>query len=253
MRLAPREIDKLLLHQAGTVAQKRYARGLALNYTESMALIAAQLQEFIRDGASVSELMNRGKQILGFQDVMPGVAEMIQEVQVEGTFPDGTKLVTVHHPICREQGEEVLALHGSGLVRQKRHASAPTLDSVPGTVETADGTLTLNEGRKTCRITVTNMGDRPVQVGSHYPFIETNPQLKFDRNQAYGFRLNIPAGTAVRFEPGESKEVELVEIAGERVVLGGNNLTQGLVDESTRAATLKRVQAGQFLNEGAVS
>lgn len=255
MRLAPREIDKLLLHQAGAVAQKRYARGLVLNYTEAMALIAAQLQEFIRDGnASVSELMNRGKQILGLQDVMPGVADMIHEVQVEGTFPDGTKLVTVHHPICNEKGSEALALYGSGLTRVSSAKPVALGEAlIPGSVETAAGQLTLNEGRKTCTLTVTNMGDRPVQVGSHYPFIETNPQLKFDRSRSYGYRLNIPAGTAVRFEPGESKDVELVLIAGDQIVLGGNNLTDGTANETNRADTLKRVKAGNFLNNGSAS
>ena len=99
MRLSPREIDKLVLHNAGFVAQKRYARGLRLNYPETTALIATQLLEFIRDGERVSTLMNKGKQLLGIEDVLPGVPELVHEVQVEGTFPDGTKLVTVHNPI----------------------------------------------------------------------------------------------------------------------------------------------------------
>ena len=99
MHLTPREIDKLILHQAGVVAQKRLARGLRLNYVEAVALIATQLLEFIRDGRSVAELMDLGRRLLGTQDVLDGVPGMIHEVQVEGTFPDGTKLVTVHHPI----------------------------------------------------------------------------------------------------------------------------------------------------------
>ena len=99
MKLTPREIDKLMLHNAGFLAQKRYARGLALNYPETVALLAAQILEFIRDGDRVADLMDKGKRILGLADVMPGVASMVDEVQVEGTFPDGTKLVTVHDPI----------------------------------------------------------------------------------------------------------------------------------------------------------
>ena len=109
MHLAPKDLDKLILHQAGFVAQKRYARGLLLNYPEALALIATQLLEFIRDGERVAALMNKGKQLLGFADVLPGVAELLAEVQIEGTFPDGTKLVTVHHPICREAGDPALA------------------------------------------------------------------------------------------------------------------------------------------------
>ena len=99
MHLTPQEIDKLLLHNAGFLAQKRLARGVRLNYPETVALIATQIMEFIRDGRSVSELMELGRRLLGRRQVMPGVPEMIVEVQIEGTFPDGTKLVTVHKPI----------------------------------------------------------------------------------------------------------------------------------------------------------
>src|SRR5262245_34636891 len=112
MHLTPREIDKLLLHGAGFLAQKRLARGLRLNYPEAVALIAAQLLELIRDGRSVAELMDVGRRLLGRGEVMEGVPELISEVQVEGTFADGTKLVTVHHPIVAEHGDLSLALHG---------------------------------------------------------------------------------------------------------------------------------------------
>ena len=95
-------------------------------------------------------------------------------------------------------------------------------------------------------MSVTNLGDRPVQVGSHYHFVETNAQLVFDRGAAYGRRLDIPAGTAVRFEPGESKTVMLVEIAGERVIRGGNNLADGPVSDAGREATLARVAEQGF-------
>src|ERR1700741_285045 len=115
MHLSPREIDKLLLHNAGFLAQKRLARGLRLNHPEAVALIATQLLEFIREGKSVSGLMDLGRKFLGRNQVMPGVPEMIYDVQVEGTFPDGTKLVTVHHPIASENGDLALALYGSFL------------------------------------------------------------------------------------------------------------------------------------------
>jgi urease subunit beta len=91
---------------------------------------------------------------------------------------------------------------------------------IPGEIQTAPGEIELNAGRRTIEITVTNTGDRPVQVGSHYHFFETNEALAFDRQKTYGFRLNIPAGTAVRFEPGQERAVELVELAGERTVYG---------------------------------
>src|SRR6187200_1363088 len=115
MHLSPREIDKLTLHAAGFLAQKRLARGLRLNYPEAVALLATQLLELIRDGRSVAELMDIGRTILGRYQVMDGVPEMISEVQVEGTFPDGTKLVTVHHPIVADHGDLELALYGSFL------------------------------------------------------------------------------------------------------------------------------------------
>ena len=91
---------------------------------------------------------------------------------------------------------------------------------IPGEIVTVDGDLELNAGRRVLRLTVANTGDRPIQVGSHYHFFETNPALRFDRAQARGCRLDIPAGTAVRFEPGQTREVELVEYAGARQVYG---------------------------------
>src|SRR3982074_1840296 len=112
MHLAPRDLDKLVLHGAGVLAQKRLARGLRLNYPEAIALIAAQLLELIRDGRSVAELMDLGRRILGRAHVMEGVAEMVTEVQVEGTFADGTKLVTVHTSIALGLVDLSLAFHG---------------------------------------------------------------------------------------------------------------------------------------------
>jgi urease subunit gamma/beta len=245
MHLTPRELDKLVLHQAGFLAQKRLARGLRLNYPEAVALIAAQVLELIRDGRSVAELMDLGRRLLGHADVMEGVADMIDEVQVEGTFPDGTKLVTVHHPIVAEHGDRSLALYGSFLAPVSAPGStgvAPAALSAPaGHVTTEEGELALNEGRDTARLAVTNTGDRPIQVGSHYHFGETNRALVFDRGAAYGMRLDIPAGTAVRFEPGDTKTVALVAIAGRQVIRGGNALADGPVSDEGRARLSKAI------------
>jgi urease subunit gamma/beta len=234
MHLTPREIDKLVLHQAGALAQKRLARGLRLNYVEATALIATQLLEFIRDGRSVSDLMDLGRRLLGHADVLDGVAGLIDEVQVEGTFPDGTKLVTVHHPIVAERGDMALALYGSFLSRAVEAGAAGRAaipQDAPGEILVRDGSIVLNEGRATVELKVANRGDRPIQVGSHYHFVETNRALFFDRRAAYGMRLDIPAGTAVRFEPGETKTVTLVSIAGARVIRGGNAWASGPVVE----------------------
>src|SRR5215813_1209278 len=100
---------------------------------------------------------------------------------------------------------------------------------IPGEIITKDGDISLNEGRKTLTLSVANTGDRPIQVGSHYHFFETNPALKFDRKKARGMRLNIPSGTAVRFEPGQSREVTLVALAGARTIYGFRQDVMGKV------------------------
>jgi urease subunit gamma/beta len=181
---------------------------------------------------------------------MSGVAEMIYDVQVEGTFPDGSKLVTVHHPIASENGNLALALHGSFLpVPDLARFKAGAGDGAPGATEIKAGAIELNSGRATAELPVTNLGDRPIQVGSHYHFIETNASLQFDRGLAYGKRLDIPAGTAVRFEPGETKTVRLVEIAGKKIIRGGNNLAAGRVSAIGKKAALNRVQKQGFAHQ----
>ena len=231
MHLTPRELDKLTLHQAGFLAQKRLARGVRLNHPESVALIATVLLEFIRDGRGVAELMDLGRKLLGRNQVMPGVPEMIYDVQVEGTFPDGSKLVTVHHPIASEEGDLALALHGSFLPVPDRSVFAPApVPDEPGAVVPQEGEIELNAGRAVVSLAVTNLGDRPIQVGSHYHFFETNDALKFEREAAYGMRLDIAAGTAVRFEPGQSRTVKLVALAGDRKVYGFQGKVMGALD-----------------------
>jgi urease subunit gamma/beta len=219
MDLSPREKDKLLLFTAALLAERRKARGLKLNYPEAVAYISAAILEGARDGRSVAELMGAGAELLTENDVMPGVAELIPEVQVEATFPDGTKLVTVHAPIRAVASPAPAATPASPTGAE---TSAPT-----GAVETLEGELALNVGRKTLRLSVKNTGDRPVQVGSHYHFYETNEALQFDREATRGYRLNIPAGTAIRFEPGQERSVELVEYAGQRHVYGFQGKVMG--------------------------
>src|SRR5215211_5998537 len=197
MNLTPREKDKLLVAMAASVARRRLERGVKLNYPEAVALIADFVVEGARDGRSVADLMEAGAGVLSADQVMDGVAEMIHDVQVEATFPDGTKLVTVHRPI------------------RGGHAGPK-----PGEVVTREADLVLNEGREAVTLTVANTGDRPIQVGSHYHFFETNPALRFERERARGMRLDIPAGTAIRFEPGQSREVRLIPLAGNRTVYG---------------------------------
>ena len=197
MLLTPREKDKLLVAMAAMVARRRLERGVKLNHPEAVALITDFVVEGARDGRSVAELMEAGAHVLSADQVMEGIAEMIHDIQVEATFPDGTKLVTVHQPI-------------------RGAASA----SVPGEVTAAPGDIAFNAGAERVTLTVANTGDRPIQVGSHYHFFETNPALRFDRGKARGMRLDIAPGTAVRFEPGATREVTLVPFSGKREVYG---------------------------------
>ena len=249
MRLSPREIEKLMLHNVGFLAQKRLARGVQLNLPEAVGLIASQILEFIREGRPVAELMDLGRQLLGRRQVQAGVPELLHEVQVEGTFPDGTKLVTVHSPVTSEDGDLKMALYGSFLPVPDLScfaADSSTENVTAGEVLAADGDLVLNEGRDCVELPVTNLGDRPVQVGSHYHFVETNSSLQFDRGTAYGKRLDIPAGTAIRFEPGDTKTVTLVSIDGNQVIRGGNNLADGKVSAEGKQAALENIQSQNF-------
>ena len=118
---------------------------------------------------------------------------------------------------------------------------------IPGEYVLGDGDVVANEGRRTVQLRVENTGDRPIQVGSHFHFFEVNRALRFDRQQAFGMRLNVPAGTAVRFEPGDEKEVDLVAFGGEREVQGLNLLTTGSTADGNREAALDRARERGFL------
>ncbi len=250
MHLTPHEVDKLMLVSTGLLAQRRLARGLRLNYPEAAALIALVLLELIRDGKhSVVQLMEIGGKLLGHREVQPGVADIIGEVHVEGTFPDGTKLVVVRAPITAATGDLKLALFGSFLPVPDAKLFAKDAAATAGLVTTPDAMLVLNEGRPTVTLDATNTDTRPIQIGSHFHFVEANPRLRFDREAAYGMRLDIPAGSAIRFEPGETKSVTLVEIAGNKVIRGGNALADGAVGRGNKAAAMTRVKARTFADK----
>jgi len=223
MHLTPREQERLFIHSAGQLAKTRKERGLKLNYPEAIAYITSELLERARDGLTVTELMQAGTKLLGADDVMDGVAEMIHEIQLEATFPDGTKLVTVHEPIPSNGNTH------------------------PGEFIFDDSPITVNAGKETVEIKVVNTADRPVQIGSHFHFFEVNKALDFDRAAAFGMRLDIPSGTAVRFEPGDSQTVRLVKIGGSRMSYGLNNLTNGSMDDPrVKAAAVERARGQGF-------
>ena len=208
MLLTPTEMERLVIFTAAELARKRRARGVKLNHPEAVAFIADEILEGARDGRSVADLISFGATLLTTDDVLPGVMDLMPMIQVEATFPDGTKLVTVHEPI--------------------RPGTRPyKMERTPGELIVPDEEVEINAGRREITLKVLNTGDRPVQVGSHYHFFETNPALDFDRSAAFGMRLAVPAGTAVRFEPGDSKEVTLCEFGGTGELGGLNGLTDG--------------------------
>ena len=230
MLLTPTETERLLIFSAAELARKRRARGRKLNHPEAVALICDEILEGARDGRSVADLIGFGATILTSDDVMPGVADMMPMIQVEGMFPDGTKLVTVHDPI-----------------RPGKEQPAEADQVRPGEIIPAAGEIELNAGRRKAAVRVTNTGDRPVQIGSHYHFFETNKALEFDRDASFGMHLDVPAGTAVRFEPGEAKEVALVAFGGSGELYGLNSLTDGSHrSEANKQAALSRARDRGF-------
>ncbi|BGP20421.1 hypothetical protein JCM10213_001570 [Rhodosporidiobolus nylandii] len=264
--LLPRELDKLqTIHLAGTLAQKRLARGVRLNAPEATALICCVLHELIRDGKhSVAELMSLGKKILGRVHVQPSVPSLLHELQVEGCFPDGVFLVTVHDPIC-SSGSNLdlsLALYGSFLPVPAAGVfpdEEPAVEGEgeegekyvkPGAMVLRKEEIRINEGRERVKVKVTNTGDRPIQVGSHYHFTETNRALSFDRQAAFFKRLDIAAGTAVRFEPGETKTVTLVAIGGAQRVTGGNLLLNSTLSTHLSTPTLSSTALSRLISLG---
>jgi urease subunit gamma/beta len=228
MLLTPTELERLTIFTAAELARKRRAKGLLLNYPEAVAIICDEILEGAREGRSVAEMMSIGSRILTQSEVMPGVAAMLPMLQVEATFRDGTKLVTVHEPLRPAEGGEAD-------------------DVEPGAIIAEEGEIELNAGRRKLRLKVVNTGDRPVQIGSHYHFFEVNKALDFDRAAAFGMRLDIAAGTAVRFEPGQEKDVALTTFGGQQQLSGLNALSNGSAnDAGAKATALNNARARGF-------
>jgi urease subunit gamma/beta len=228
MLLTPTELERLTIFSAAELARKRRARGRLLNAPEAIAIICDEILEGARDGRSVADLISFGSTILNQDDVMPGIPDLVPMIQVEATFPDGTKLVTVHDPI------------------RPGKVPASESDGVIGQIKAAEGTIELNAGREKTSVQVVNNADRPVQIGSHFHFFEVNKALEFDRAKTFGFRLDIPAGTAVRFEPGQSRDVALVRFGGARKVGGLNSLTNGETTEEAKPMAIEKARAAGF-------
>ncbi|MFF4092892.1 urease subunit gamma [Streptomyces sp. NPDC001834] len=222
MRLTPTERDRLLLFGAAELARARRARGLKLNVPEATALIADTVCEAARDGRRLAEAIEAARCVLGPDDVLPGVADVVTEVHVEAVFDDGSRLAVVSAPLGGSLG-----------------------DRAPGAVLPGPA---VPEPEPAVRLSVHNTATVPVSVTSHYHFFEANPRLDFDRSAAYGMRLGVPAGSSVRFGPGESVEVGLVPIGGDRIAIGFAGLVDGPLDApGAREEALRRAAACGYL------
>ncbi|WP_406274125.1 urease subunit gamma [Streptomyces sp. NBC_00191] len=223
MRLTPTERDRLLIFGAAELARARRARGLRLNVPEATALVADTVCEAARDGRRLAEAIEAARGVLGPEDVLPGVADVVTEVHVEAVFDDGSRLAVVSDPIG-----------GAGL-----GAGAPGA-LVPGPADA--------EPEPALRLTVRNTAAVPVSVTSHFHFFEANPRLHFDRAAAYGMRLCVPAGSSVRFDPGGEAEVGLLPIGGDRIAIGFAGLVDGPLDgPGAKEEALRRAAACGYL------
>ncbi len=226
MRLTPTDRDRLLIFTAAELARTRRARGLRLNIPEATALIADTVCEAARDGARLMEAAAAGAAVLGPDDVLPGVIDVVTEVKVEAVFDDGTRMVVVRNPFG---------------------AAAGLGDDAPGAVMPAERPIS-DEPADLVRLSVVNTGDVPVSITSHFHFFEVNPRLQFDRAAAYGRHLAIPAGASLRFDPGATVEAPLVPIGGARVAIGFAGLVDGPLDApGAKEAAIARAAAQGYL------
>jgi urease subunit gamma/beta len=189
MQLNPTEEDRLRIFTAAELARASLARGLALNAPEAIALVVDEMHMAARQGASWDSVLARGTQIAAETAVLDGVANLVPEIRVEVLLDEGTRLVVLRDPF-----------------------GAPSVDG-PGAIRFGEGDVPLVPDRERKTLNVTNTGDVPVRVSSHFPFWQTNPALAFDRDAANGFRLDLPAGDSLRWGPGETREVGLVAYA----------------------------------------
>lgn len=229
MNLTPTEIERLTLFTAAELARRYRAQGIRLSHPEAVALITDETLTAARRGLAHADLVDYGGQLLTTDDVEPGVAAMIPYIALEASMAEGTKLVVLFDPV--KPGLQPVAVE-------------PT----PGEIIPADADVTLNAGRRTASLEVFNTGDRAIQVRSHAHFFEVNRALRFDREQAFGMRLDRPSGTGVRFEPGVAVRVDLVAIGGTGDVHGFGNLTDGSIhDPAVKAAALALARSRGYL------
>jgi urease subunit gamma/beta len=221
--LSPSERDRLLLFTAAELARARLRRGLRLNVVEATALVADAACEAARDGQRLAGAIEAGRSVLTPEDLLPGVVRAVPEVRVEAVFDDGTRLAVIRDPF--QAGAQDLPPSAPEILAE-RNPSGITVE-------------------------VTNTAEVPIGVTSHFHFFEANPRLRFDRAAAYGMHLAIPAGSAVRFEPGVTRAVALVPIGGRRVIIGFAGLVDGPLDApGAKEQALERARACGYADSG---
>ncbi len=221
MNLSPTELERLTIFTAAELARRYRSQGIRLSQPEAVALLCDEVMTAARKGLSHPELVELGHSLLGPDDVLPGVGAMTPVVSFEVSMAEGTKLVTLFSPIDPGPAEEV----------------------TPGEVIHAEGEIEVNAERDVVELEVLNGGDRTIQVRSHAHFFEVNPVLEFEREKAFGRRLDVPSGTGARFDPGVAKRVRLVPFAGSGMIFGFAGLTDGdSKDPAVRAAALEKAR-----------
>ena len=194
MRLIPWEEERLQLFAAAELARRRRTAGLRLNHPEAVAIICDAMLEAARAGAGYAGVEAAGRAAVEPGQVLDGVRELLDEVRLEVLMADGTRVVALVDPLDRGQPADPLG---------------------PGALVIGDASdVTINEGRDAIELAVTSRSRRRIRVSSHFPFHRVNDRLDFDRDAAHGFRLDVPAGGYVGWEPGETRTVRLVRMAG---------------------------------------
>ena len=185
MYLSPVDEERLRVFVAAELARRTAARGLALNAPEATALVCDEMHLAARAGGSFGDVLAAGRRAAASAELLPGVGDLVDEIRLEVLLDEGSRLVVLRQPW-------------------------PAEPDPPGATRYAREPVVLHAGRERQPLTVRNGSARPVRVSSHYPFWRANPRLEFDREAAHGLRLDIPAGSSVRWGPGEVKEVQLV-------------------------------------------
>lgn len=211
MNLSPTEMDRLVIFSAAQLARRNMSLGIRLSHPEAVAYLTDEVMSAARRNVGYAEIRDMATRLLTAADVEPGVSEMIRMLYIECLFTEGTKVIALFEPIAP--------------AAEKRAD-----DIVPGEIISPPGNIEMFADLPVVKIDVVNSGDRDIQVRSHTHFFETNRALKFDRAVAWGMKLDRPAGTGVRFEPGVVKSVRLVPIAGDRLIRGQAGLVNGFLD-----------------------